>query len=100
MGELPNFESRSSFVLLSTRLLGLTEAPLRPQYYHTSKDLVKNIQVGSTQHFGANVLSLVDSLTSPGSRLPYIEKKGSKKQTLGSSSSLPFLSPSLTPLLG
>ncbi|KAL7413564.1 hypothetical protein BDY24DRAFT_388928 [Mrakia frigida] len=51
-------------------------------YYHTTKDLVKNIQIGSTQHFGANVLSLVDSLTSPGSALPNIEKKGTKKQTL------------------
>jgi len=88
-----------SLLARSTHLLmKLIPLSLRLQYYHTSKDLVKNIQVGSTQHFGANVLSLVDSLTSSGSRLPYIEKKGSKKQSLGSSFLPSFLTfPPLSP---
>lgn len=34
-------------------------------FYHTRKDLVKNIQPGVAQHFAENVMAIVKHLTSP-----------------------------------
>ncbi|CED83794.1 Aminopeptidases of the M20 family [Phaffia rhodozyma] len=50
-------------------------------YYHTSKDTIANLEKGTTQHFGENVLAVVDELTAPESSLAEIEK-GVKEQDL------------------
>lgn len=38
-------------------------------FYHTRKDIVKNIEIGSSQHFTSNAMAIVDYLLSPGSPL-------------------------------
>lgn len=38
-------------------------------FYHTRKDIVKNIEVGSSQHFTSNAMAILDYLLSPESPL-------------------------------
>jgi hypothetical protein len=38
-------------------------------FYHTSQDLVKNIERGAAQHFATNIQAIVDYLLSPASPL-------------------------------
>lgn len=38
-------------------------------YYHTRKDIIKNIERGSSQHFVSNVMAIVDRLLGPNSPL-------------------------------
>lgn len=59
------------------RKLTIDDLPARPfarlRYYHTSKDTLANLERGSTQHFGENVLAIVDELLGKESELSGIE---------------------------
>lgn len=59
------------------RRLTIDDFPVPPfarsRYYHTSKDTLANLERGSTQHFGENVLAIVDELLGKESELSRIE---------------------------
>lgn len=81
----------NSWCALPAASLASPRSPLmRPgqpprRYYHTSKDTLANLQAGSTQHFGENVLAIVDELLGPESELAAIDVALPLEQELGAS---------------
>lgn len=69
------------------RRLTIDDFPVRPlarlRYYHTSKDTLANLERGSTQHFGENVLAIVDELLGKESELSGIDISVDLRQDYG-----------------